>query len=169
VQAHAAPGARVAVLGPSYKPDTQVVEKSQGIALAAQLGEAGYVVSVYDPIAMSAGEAILGDRVTSRMIWPTRCRPPTWPWSQRLGRSSRRRSCGSQPVHAEARYHRSPARSQRGRFTHQCVAGSYGLWHTARSANGHRRAPSATTQVKFGLRHSPDRDVTPPLPAAVLT
>jgi UDPglucose 6-dehydrogenase len=51
------------VLGLSYKPDTQVVEESQGIALAAQLGEAGYVVSVYDPIAMSAGEAILGDRV----------------------------------------------------------------------------------------------------------
>jgi UDPglucose 6-dehydrogenase len=63
VEAHVAPGGRVAVLGLSYKPDTQVVEESQGIALAAELGEAGYVVSVYDPIAMPAGETILGDRV----------------------------------------------------------------------------------------------------------
>ena len=63
VQAHAAPGAKVAVLGLSYKPDTQVVEESQGVALAGKLSEEGYVVSVYDPLAMAGAETMLTDRV----------------------------------------------------------------------------------------------------------
>jgi UDPglucose 6-dehydrogenase len=63
VQAHAAPGAKVAVLGLSYKPDTQVVEESQGVALASKLSAEGYVVTVYDPHAMAGAETILGDRV----------------------------------------------------------------------------------------------------------
>lgn len=63
VQAHAAPGARVAVLGLSYKPDTQVIEESQGVALASKLSEEGYLVSVYDPLAMAGAETVLGDRV----------------------------------------------------------------------------------------------------------
>jgi UDPglucose 6-dehydrogenase len=63
VQAHATPGAKVAVLGLSYKPETQVVEESQGVALAARLSAEGYIVSVYDPLAMTSAEAILGDAV----------------------------------------------------------------------------------------------------------
>jgi UDPglucose 6-dehydrogenase len=63
VQAHAKSGARVSVLGLSYKPHTQVIEESQGIALAAQLSAEGYVVSVYDPLAREASETVLGDRV----------------------------------------------------------------------------------------------------------
>ncbi|MBV8827832.1 MAG: UDP-glucose/GDP-mannose dehydrogenase family protein [Acidobacteriaceae bacterium] len=63
VQAHAAPGATVAVLGLSYKPDTQVVEESQGVSLAAKLSEEGYVVTVYDPLAMEGAETMLNDRV----------------------------------------------------------------------------------------------------------
>ena len=63
VQAHAAPGAKVAVLGLSYKPDTQVVEESQGVALAGKLSDEGYVVSVYDPLAMGGAETMLSDRV----------------------------------------------------------------------------------------------------------
>ena len=53
VQAHAAPGANVAVLGLSYKPDTQVVEESQGWRSRRKLSAEGYVVSVYDPLAMA--------------------------------------------------------------------------------------------------------------------
>ncbi|PWS38365.1 UDP-glucose/GDP-mannose dehydrogenase family protein [Falsiroseomonas bella] len=64
VAACAEPGQAVAVLGLSYKPDTAVVEESQGVALALQLAEAGYQVRVFDPLAMSAAAAILGDRVT---------------------------------------------------------------------------------------------------------
>jgi UDPglucose 6-dehydrogenase len=63
VQAHAEPPSRVAVLGLSYKPDTPVVEESQGVALAAQLSAAGYVVTVYDPLAMQAAEVVLVDQV----------------------------------------------------------------------------------------------------------
>lgn len=63
VQAHAAAGSGVAVLGLSYKPDTQVIEESQGIALAEQLSQEGYLVTVFDPLAMAAAETVLGDRV----------------------------------------------------------------------------------------------------------
>jgi UDPglucose 6-dehydrogenase len=63
VQAHSTPGQRVGVLGLSYKPDTPVVEESQGVALAAQLSAEGYLVTVYDPAAMPAAESILSDRV----------------------------------------------------------------------------------------------------------
>lgn len=63
VQAHGEPPSRVTVLGLSYKPDTPVVEESQGVALAAQLSAAGYVVTVYDPLAMQAAETALGDQV----------------------------------------------------------------------------------------------------------
>lgn len=45
------PGARVAVLGLSYKPATPVVEKSAGLALANALAEAGFRVTAFDPVA----------------------------------------------------------------------------------------------------------------------
>jgi UDPglucose 6-dehydrogenase len=63
VQAHAAPGARVAVLGLSYKPDTQVIEESQGVSLAAKLSDEGYLVTVFDPLAMQPAETMLTDHV----------------------------------------------------------------------------------------------------------
>jgi UDPglucose 6-dehydrogenase len=62
VSACAEPGQAVAVLGLSYKPDTGVVEESQGVALALQLAEAGYKVRVFDPMANTAAEAVLGGR-----------------------------------------------------------------------------------------------------------
>lgn len=54
---------KVAVLGLAYKVDTCVVEGSQGVELAARLSAHGYVVSVYDPLAMPAAKATLGERV----------------------------------------------------------------------------------------------------------
>ena len=63
VQAHTSPGQRVGILGLSYKPDTPVVEESQGVALASQLSAEGYLVTVYDPSAMAPAEAVLGDQV----------------------------------------------------------------------------------------------------------
>jgi UDPglucose 6-dehydrogenase len=47
-------GARVAILGLSYKPNTPVIEESQGLALAAALARAGYRVRVSDPQAMAS-------------------------------------------------------------------------------------------------------------------
>lgn len=43
---------RVAVLGLAYKPDTNVVEESQGVAITRLLAQKGFKVSVYDPVAM---------------------------------------------------------------------------------------------------------------------
>jgi UDPglucose 6-dehydrogenase len=63
VESHSVAGSSVAVLGISYKPDTQVIEESQGVALALRLSSRGYVVTVFDPMAMQAGETVLGDQV----------------------------------------------------------------------------------------------------------
>lgn len=63
IQNAAAPGSRVAILGLSYKPNTPVIEESQGLALAAALSDAGYNVSVTDPEAMSSLPAALPARV----------------------------------------------------------------------------------------------------------
>ena len=55
----AVPGS-VAVLGLSYKPDTAVIEESQGLALTACLLDAGYRVAAWDPLALDAARAALG-------------------------------------------------------------------------------------------------------------
>ncbi len=54
---------RVVVLGLAYNPDTNVVEESQGIAIAGQLAEGGYDVTVFDPVATDAAKKMLGDAV----------------------------------------------------------------------------------------------------------
>ena len=46
------PGAKVAVLGLAYKPDTPIIEESQAVDIARALKKAGFRVAVYDPQAM---------------------------------------------------------------------------------------------------------------------
>ncbi len=53
-------GATVALLGMSYKPDTAVIEESQGVMLAGILARQGYLVIVSDPLATEAASAVLG-------------------------------------------------------------------------------------------------------------
>jgi UDPglucose 6-dehydrogenase len=53
-------GESVAVLGLAYKPDTPVIERSQGLMLAATLAKSGRRVLVHDPLAMSPARASLG-------------------------------------------------------------------------------------------------------------
>jgi len=60
VQSRLAAGDAVGILGLAYKPDTGVVDESPGIALARLLGEAGYDVYVYDPVALEAALSLLG-------------------------------------------------------------------------------------------------------------
>lgn len=55
--------AAISVLGLSYKPDTPVVEASQGVMIARRLADTGFSVFVYDSIALDAGCAVLGDKV----------------------------------------------------------------------------------------------------------
>jgi len=56
-------GGKIGVLGLSYKPDTAVIEESQGVGLAARLSEAGREVYVHDPLALSNAMAVLLDKV----------------------------------------------------------------------------------------------------------
>jgi UDPglucose 6-dehydrogenase len=53
----------VGILGLSYKPDTSVIEQSQGIEIAALLARAGYRVRVFDPQCLDAAMAVLGKQV----------------------------------------------------------------------------------------------------------
>jgi UDPglucose 6-dehydrogenase len=61
VKALLRPGVTVGVLGLAYKPQTGVVEESQGLMLAASLVESGNCVAVYDPLAMENARAVLKD------------------------------------------------------------------------------------------------------------
>ena len=54
-------GGTVGILGLSYKPNTEVVDESQGVALARHLLSLGVKVAVYDPAAMANARMVLGD------------------------------------------------------------------------------------------------------------
>jgi UDPglucose 6-dehydrogenase len=56
----------VAVLGLSYKPNTPVIEESQGVMLAKALHEAGFAVVAHDPLAAGPAAAVLGE--AARML-----------------------------------------------------------------------------------------------------
>jgi UDPglucose 6-dehydrogenase len=60
VQSRVKAGDAVGILGLAYKPDTGVIEESPGVALARLLGNAGYEVHVYDPVATQAAVHDLG-------------------------------------------------------------------------------------------------------------
>jgi len=51
----------VAVLGLSYKPDTPVIEESQGVMLAKALDDSGFAVVAHDPMATAPAKSVLGD------------------------------------------------------------------------------------------------------------
>ncbi len=53
-------GDTVGILGLSYKPDTGLIEASPGVALARVLGDAGYGLNIYDPLALAAAASELG-------------------------------------------------------------------------------------------------------------
>jgi UDPglucose 6-dehydrogenase len=63
VQARLTDTGTVGILGLSYKPDTAVIEESQGVALAQRLLESGLSVIGYDPKALPAASAALGSRL----------------------------------------------------------------------------------------------------------
>jgi UDPglucose 6-dehydrogenase len=57
-------GGSVAVLGLSYKPDSNVIDEAPGFLLAKSLVESGALVKVHDAMAMDAVRRVLGDKVT---------------------------------------------------------------------------------------------------------
>jgi UDPglucose 6-dehydrogenase len=60
VQSRLKAGNAVGILGLAYKPDTDVIDESPGVALARLLADAGYEVRVYDPVATEAALQALG-------------------------------------------------------------------------------------------------------------
>ncbi len=56
-------GETIGILGLSYKPDTEVIEESQGVMLATHLLEDGFRVVVYDPAAMDNARRVLNGRI----------------------------------------------------------------------------------------------------------
>jgi UDPglucose 6-dehydrogenase len=57
------PTSSVAVLGLSYKPQTPVIEESQGVMIARSLAQAGYTVLAADPLALETASSVLGESV----------------------------------------------------------------------------------------------------------
>jgi UDPglucose 6-dehydrogenase len=63
VQEHLPADGTTAVLGLSYKPDTDVIDESAGLLLTRMLAEAGANVVVHDPEALANAERALGATV----------------------------------------------------------------------------------------------------------
>src|SRR5262249_5958116 len=59
VKAYLPTGGKVGILGLSYKPSTNVIEKAQGLELAQTLLAEGIPVTVYDPCALDAARPVL--------------------------------------------------------------------------------------------------------------
>jgi UDPglucose 6-dehydrogenase len=57
-------GGTVGIMGLSYKPNTEVIEESQGLTLAKHLLSIGVPVVVYDPAAMENAQPQLAGKVT---------------------------------------------------------------------------------------------------------
>jgi UDPglucose 6-dehydrogenase len=61
-------GARVGILGLSYKPNTPVIEESQGVLIAKILLERGFEVVAYDPVAIEAARKEFGKSIRIRRL-----------------------------------------------------------------------------------------------------
>jgi UDPglucose 6-dehydrogenase len=57
------PGGKVAILGLAYKPQTPVIEESQGVMIAAELAAGNVPVVVHDGLALDNARAVLGEGV----------------------------------------------------------------------------------------------------------
>jgi len=57
------PKSEVAVLGLTYKPNTNIVEASQALEIAQTIAEKGYPVTVYDPLGIPNAKELLGSKV----------------------------------------------------------------------------------------------------------
>lgn len=66
VRAYVPAGACIGVLGLSYKPNTPVVDESQGLLIAGILLNCGFEVIAYDPLALEPARDVFGDRIQYR-------------------------------------------------------------------------------------------------------
>ena len=80
-------GKKIGILGLSYKPDTNVIEESQGLEIARALSEEEIKVVVYDPAAMDQARQVLGKNVEFASSLEDCCKKAdliliTTPWSE---------------------------------------------------------------------------------------
>ena len=73
-------GKTVAVLGLSFKPDTDDVRGAPALVLIELLLEEGASVRAYDPVATSTVKKLLGASGSSTARTPTRLSPAPTPW-----------------------------------------------------------------------------------------
>ena len=80
VRAHLAEGDAVGILGLAYKPDTDVVDESPGVALASMLADAGVrEINVFDPVATECASSAVWVRDIRRAAPRASCwGGPTW-------------------------------------------------------------------------------------------
>jgi UDPglucose 6-dehydrogenase len=64
IKTHHATGEPIAILGLTYKPNTDVVEEAFGLLLAQELGNAGIAVTVFDPSANAEKVVASGKNIT---------------------------------------------------------------------------------------------------------
>jgi UDPglucose 6-dehydrogenase len=93
VKAHNLESKFIAVLGMSYKPDTPVVDESQGIMIANLLSQRGYKVMVSDPMALDNVQELLGSDIEielslEEIIKKSEVLIVTTPWPQYKGLNS---------------------------------------------------------------------------------
>ncbi len=105
IDARATDAGPIGVLGLSYKPDTEVVEESQGLALVERLMDLGRRVIVYDPQAIpSAQRALRGSFDTAASAADCVQRASLvvvmtpWPEFSRIPLDAYRRPTGRLPV-----------------------------------------------------------------------
>ncbi|MFC1908562.1 UDP-glucose dehydrogenase family protein [Chloroflexota bacterium] len=55
-------GKSIAILGLTYKPDTDVIEESAAVKIAAALVRGGAILSIYDPAGMENTRKVLGEK-----------------------------------------------------------------------------------------------------------
>jgi len=65
IRAHDPGSGPIGVLGLAYKPDTSVIECSQGLAVVRHLLDAGREVAAFDPKALASAHAALDQRFTA--------------------------------------------------------------------------------------------------------
>lgn len=65
IRAHDTGTGEIGVLGLAYKPDTSVIERSQGLAIVRHLLDAGRQVVAFDPKALASAHAALDRRFTA--------------------------------------------------------------------------------------------------------
>lgn len=63
IECYAGKGASIGIAGMAYKPDTPVIERSAGVALAAVLLKKKYKVSITDPLAAKNARDVLKGKV----------------------------------------------------------------------------------------------------------